>query len=98
MPPSISTSTWPPTAATTSGSARNEGADAVELASAMIRDHHRGSARIHGTTSVVAGKQALDHDRAGPVLANPAQIVPGHSRAGQRSRNINQLHRSLSLG
>ena len=62
----------------------------------MIRDHHCGSARIHGTTSVVAGEQALDHDRPGPVLANPAQVVPGHSRAGQRGRNINQLHRALA--
>ena len=86
MPPSISTSMRPLTAATTSGSARRLARDAVELAAAVVRHDDAVGARIDRAPRIVAGVHALDDD--GPFQASRIQreIVPGDDRLLEQRR------------
>ena len=71
------------------------GRNAVELSSAVIGDHDRGSAFIRGAARVVTGEDPLDDQRARPQAAYPSQIVPRDRGAGQRRADVDEVHRPL---
>ena len=70
--------------------------DAVQLASAMVRNNDRLSTFIDSTPGVIAGKKSLGHNGARPHLPYPSQVLPTGPRVGKRGPHIDQVHRTFS--
>ena len=58
----------------------DRGGAAIKLASAMIRQDHRRSARIGGAQRVVGALQTLNRKRTAPVSCNLRNAFPANMR------------------
>ena len=72
------------------------GGDRIELPAAMIGDHDGGCAGINTAPCIFAGEHALDHDRTGPHLANPAEVVPGDGGTAESGGDVDEFHGALA--
>ena len=53
---------------------------AVEVVAAVVGHRDRGDAGVDGAAGVVDAHDALEHERAVPLLAQPGDVVPGRRR------------------
>ena len=53
---------------------------AVELSTAVIGNHNGCCSFVHRASGIICGENAFDHNRPGPRLPDPSEIVPGYGR------------------
>ena len=54
----------------------DRGRGTVQLAPAMVGEHHGGGAMVHGATDVIGMHHALDRERPAPQIGHPLGILP----------------------
>src|SRR6266700_1285772 len=62
------------------GQGPDRGRGAVQVVAAVVGHRDRGGPDVDGTARVVGSHDALDHERAAPLLAQPGDVVPGRRR------------------
>src|ERR1044072_78582 len=86
IPPSMSTSSWPPTAWAIGWTIRSARGGAFGVVPAGVGDRDARAAGVHRTQRIVHPAHALEHEgRAAhlrPGLAHPRDVVPRRWRGG----------------
>ena len=90
-PLSMRTASRPPTAAAIAAAPR-WGDAVIELPTAVIADHDAVETQRGGALGVGHGQHALDEELAAPVLADPADVVPGDGRLEQPRKDRAPAH------
>src|SRR5213075_941290 len=70
----------------------------IELAPAMIADHHGARADVRRPLRVLTGHDPFDRERAAPFVDHPLGILPGDAAVDLRVQELNDAAELLAAG